>query len=84
MVKPTWLNEANIRKSLDAREILASGGHPLEQVMGDLTSFVSGEIYELITPFTPTPLIEKVKNIGFESYSEQDGSGVVKSFFRKN
>jgi hypothetical protein len=84
MEKPAWLNEAQIKQSLDAREILASGGHPLEQVMGDIAGFVQGEIYELLTPFTPAPLIEKVKNLGFESYSEQDETGLVRNFFRKN
>jgi hypothetical protein len=83
MEKPTWLIEANIKQTLDAREILASGGHPLEQVMGDITVFATGEIYELITPFTPAPLIEKVKNLGFEAYSEQAETGIVRNFFRK-
>jgi uncharacterized protein (DUF2249 family) len=84
MEKPTWLNAANIKQTLDAREILASGGHPLEQVLSDISAFKAGEIYELITPFSPAPLIEKVKNLGFEVYSEQDGSGIVRNYFRKN
>jgi len=83
MEKPAWLNEAHIKQSLDAREILASGGHPLEQVMGDIARFAPGEIYELITPFSPAPLIEKVKNLGFEAYSEQEGPGLIRNFFRK-
>jgi hypothetical protein len=83
MEKPTWLIEANIKQTLDAREIIASGGHPLEQVLNDISEFKVGEIYELITPFSPAPLIEKVKNLGFEAYSEQDGSGIVKNYFRK-
>lgn len=83
MEKPTWLNKAHIKKSLDAREILASGGHPLDQVMNEVEGFASGEIYELITPFTPAPLIEKIKNLGFEAYSEQDESGIVRNYFLK-
>lgn len=84
MEKPTWLIEANIKHTLDAREILASGGHPLEQVLSDISVYKAGEIYELITPFSPAPLIEKVKNLGFEVYSEQDRSGIVRNYFRKN
>jgi len=83
MEKPSWLNEANIKQSLDAREILASGGHPLEQVMKEITDFKPGEIYELITPFSPDPLIEKVKILGFEAYSEQESSGLVRNYFLK-
>jgi hypothetical protein len=83
MEKPSWLNEANIKQSLDAREILASGGHPLEQVIGEIAGFMPGDIYELITPFSPAPLIEKVKNLGFEAYSEQESSGIVRNYFLK-
>lgn len=83
METPSWLNKAKIKQSLDAREILASGGHPLEQVMGEIASFAPGEIYELITPFSPFPLIEKVKNAGFESYSVEDGPGLIRNYFLK-
>jgi hypothetical protein len=83
MEKPSWLNNANIKQSLDAREILASGGHPLEQVMQEIADFKTGEIYELVTPFSPAPLIDKVKNIGFEAYSEQESSGLVRNYFLK-
>jgi len=83
MEKPSWLNKANIKNSLDAREILASGGHPLEQVIGDIAGFATGDIYELITPFSPAPLIEKVRNLGYETFSEQEGSGLVRNYFLK-
>jgi len=83
MEKPIWLNEAEIKQTLDAREILASGGHPLERVLSDISNYVAGEIYELTTPFLPTPLIEKVKNLGFEAYSLQDESGLVRNYFLK-
>jgi uncharacterized protein (DUF2249 family) len=83
MEKPAWLVEAQIKQSLDAREILASGGHPLEQVMNDVAGFAPGEIYELITPFSPAPLIDKVKNLGFDTYSEQDAAGLFRNYFLK-
>lgn len=83
MEKPAWLKKAHIKQSLDAREILAGGGHPLEQVLGDVAGFAPGEIYELITPFSPAPLIEKVKNLGFETYSEQEEPGLVRNYFFK-
>jgi hypothetical protein len=81
MEKPAWLNAANIKQTLDAREILASGGHPLEQVLNEVSDLEQDEIYELITPFLPFPLIEKVKNIGFEAYSEEESGGLVRNYF---
>jgi uncharacterized protein (DUF2249 family) len=83
MQKPTWLVKANIKITLDARPILASGEHPLERVLQEADSLSSGEIYEIITPFHPMPMIEKLNVKGFESFTEQDESGLFHSFFLK-
>ena len=81
MQKPTWLDKANIKITLDARPILASGEHPIERVLREAGSLNSGEIYEIITPFPPMPMIEKLKDKGFESFTEQDETGLFHSFF---
>jgi len=73
MEKPVWLNKADIKISLDARPLLASGIHPLEQVIKETSRMAAGEIYEIITPFPPTPMVEKMRDAGFECYSEQAG-----------
>lgn len=51
----------------DAREDLENGIHPVEKVMSALSELKQGERYRLITPFTPTPLIEKAKAKGFST-----------------
>ncbi len=39
------------------------------------------EVYELVTPFTPVPLIERAQAKGFGAHAvEQDG--VVRTYFR--
>jgi uncharacterized protein (DUF2249 family) len=81
MQKPIWLVKANIKITLDARPILASGEHPLERVLQEADSLSSGEIYEIITPFPPMPMIEKLNLKGFESFTEQDETGLFHSFF---
>jgi uncharacterized protein (DUF2249 family) len=83
MQKPTWLDKAIIKITLDARPILASGEHPLERVIQEAGSLNSGEIYEIITPFPPVPMIEKLTALGFESFSEQDESALYHTFFIK-
>jgi len=82
MEKPTWLTKENIVEILDARPILATGEHPLERVMRDTGNLNSGEIYEIITPFSPIPMIEKMEAEGFESFSEQS-NGTFLTFFCK-
>jgi uncharacterized protein (DUF2249 family) len=83
MEKPTWLDAANIKISLDARAILARGEHPLERVLQESATLNPGEIYEIITPFPPMPMIEKLNAKGFESFSEQDESGLYHTCFLK-
>jgi uncharacterized protein (DUF2249 family) len=80
---PTWLNKENIVISLDVREMLASGQHPVEKVLSETATLTSGQIYELVTPFTPFPLIEKVRNQGFESYTVTISSNEVHTYFCK-
>ena len=84
MQQPNWLDKANIKITLDARPILASGEHPIERVLREADSLNPGEIYEIITPFPPLPMIEKLMDKGFESFSEQDETGVFHSFFLRS
>lgn len=83
METPAWLNKANIKKTLDARPLLASGIHPLEQVQGESSLLVAGEIYEIITPFPPFPMIEKMEAAGFDSFSDQIGGEFHTYFLKK-
>jgi hypothetical protein len=81
--KPEWLIMENIKLRFDASEMIASGGHPLTQVMQDLKDWKSGDIYELTTPFLPAPLLDKVKEKGFRVWSDEIAPGTFKSYFLK-
>jgi len=83
METPAWLNKANIKITLEARPLLAAGIHPLEQVMSETASFSAGEIFEIITPFPPMPMIEKMQDAGFEGFSEQQGGEFHTYFLKK-
>jgi uncharacterized protein (DUF2249 family) len=83
MEKPNWFQKENIKTTLDARPILAAGEHPLARVLEETKSLLPGEIYELITPFPPVPMIEKLKNAGFDCFSESDESGLFRNYFIK-
>jgi uncharacterized protein (DUF2249 family) len=83
MQKPTWLDKTKIKTTLDAREILARGEHPLERVLHETATLNPGEIYEIITPFPPMPMIEKLTALGFANYSETDDAGLFHNFFLK-
>ena len=82
MQRPDWFSEEKIVERLDARPILASGEHPLERVLQEAGNLNPGEIFEIITPFPPMPMIEKMATAGFETHSEQT-EGLFHTYFKK-
>ncbi len=80
---PAWADAAAAAKSLDARDIIRRGEHPLDRVMTELGTLSSGEVYQLITPFVPAPMIDLVKRRGFESHTVSHGPDLCHTYFRR-
>ncbi len=83
METPVWLQTDKIKIILDARPMLASGEHPLERVIRETSTLQPGEIFEIITPFIPTPMIEKITSRGFEVFVKQLGPAEVRTYFHR-
>ena len=81
--KPEWLVQRSIWKSLDARPLIESGQEPLSMVMTDLTKLPPGQIYELVAPFEPAPLIDKAQQRGFETHCTRESDGTTRTYFTK-
>jgi uncharacterized protein (DUF2249 family) len=81
--KPAWLKEEKIVKQLDARPIIEQGGHPLGEVLTGVGDLQTGEIFELVTPFMPAPLIERVVAQGFDNWSEKRAEDHFINYFLK-
>jgi DUF438 domain-containing protein len=80
---PPWASARKVTKSLDARPLLAQGTHPVEQVMAELARLAPGEVFELVTPFVPAPLVERARSIGVAAHSLSEGPGIVRTFFTR-
>jgi uncharacterized protein len=80
---PPWLEGAAIARRLDARPLLARGVHPLEQVLAELAALGPGEIYELVTPFVPGPLVERARGLGYLAHARSDEPGTVRTAFTR-
>jgi len=80
---PIWMQNATVAKSLDARPVIAGGGHPLEQVLRELKELPAGSIYLLITPFLPAPLLDLVKKQGHQVWSRKNDEGLHENYVRK-
>ena len=80
--RPAWLETGEIVETFDARPVIEAGEHALGAVMKKLKALSSGQVLELITPFEPAPLIDKIREQGFESWSTSDANGTTRSYFR--
>lgn len=63
-------------RTLDVRPLIARGEEPLEKIMQAVGSLAPGDRLLLITPFLPSPLIERLQADGFQARPERrhDGS----------
>ena len=53
---------------LDARPMLAAGEQPVNQVIADLHALGPGDIYKLVAPFLPAPLVDKASSLGISHW----------------
>lgn len=68
---------------LDVRPILAAGREPLADIMAIVTPMNAGDTLVLITPFLPSPLIEKLQAEGFEARPERRRDGAWETRFQR-
>jgi len=81
--KPGWVIEENIKLTYDAREDLENGVHPVSKVVKDIETISGDEIYLLITPFIPLPLIDIVNKKGFAAHSEKTEENKFSTFIKR-
>ena len=81
--KPEWASPENIKYEYDAREDLESGVHPVNKVVKESSEMSVNEVYLLVTPFTPAPLIDKLLSKGFEVYSEEESPAKVCTYIKR-
>lgn len=78
--EPAWFSLSRIVKSFDARPMLESGVQPIKKAFAECENLKEGDIYELITPFLPAPLIEKAREKGYHAWAREDPKGVFKTY----
>lgn len=81
--QPGWINEAKINMTYDARIDLENGNHPAAKVTKEILTLEGNDLYLLITPFFPGPLVDIIKDKGFETYSLTKSADEVHTFIKK-
>ncbi len=82
-VKSEWFDKNKIETEFDAKEMLARGEHPVNQVIADLNKMESGKIYKLIAPFMPAPLIDKATSLGILHWIDKIAEDDFNIYFYK-
>jgi uncharacterized protein (DUF2249 family) len=62
-------------RKLNVKPILKKGEHPFPAIQNALQSLAKGEGLELIAPFLPSPLIEKMDSEGYAYRVEHQPKG---------
>ncbi|GAB4370897.1 MAG: hypothetical protein Kow0042_13330 [Calditrichia bacterium] len=81
--RPAWVDLQKVVKTLDARPLLEAGEHPVGQVMQELETLATDQLFVLITPFIPSPLIDLAKNKGYRAWTVQEGEELFRTYFSR-
>jgi hypothetical protein len=69
--QPGWFSETRVVDELDAKDMLEAGDQPVNQVIADLSALGQGDIYKLVAPFMPAPLVDKASSLGISHWVTQ-------------
>ena len=81
---PIWLDENKIALHYDATPVINAGNSPMPEIFSQISELKAGEIFELKAPFIPAPIIDKLKEKGYDAWSVQKGSVFLNYFHKKN
>jgi hypothetical protein len=79
---PAWFDEKKITIRFDAVPLINVGNSPMAEILNHASQLKEDEIFELQAPFIPAPIIEKLKERGFQSYSVQLNDKVLNYFHK--
>lgn len=72
---PAWVRDARIVETIDADAMLEHGEHPIGRIQKLLAALQPAEVVCLIASFRPEPLLQLVKQKGFEVHAEVGPGG---------
>lgn len=81
--KPQWFSKELIVTEFDAKDMLARGEHPVNQVIADLNNMERSRIYKLVAPFLPAPLIDKASSLKILHWVEKIADDDFNIYFYK-
>ena len=68
-------------RTLDVRPLLARGEDPFRKIMATVAALREGESLLIVSPFLPSPLIERLQGDGFDARPERSSDGAWRTHF---
>lgn len=81
--KPVWVNKDRVVIEYDAMIDLENGIHPAGKVTKEIHALNEDELYLLITPFVPAPLLQMVVDKGYEYYVDKLDEQVYETYIKR-
>ena len=81
---PDWADERHVVATLDARPLIERGDHPMQLIISNLKRLEPGQVFTLVTPFVPAPIIDHARSLGFESWTKKVDANTYTTFFRRH
>lgn len=81
--KPDWIIPEKIKFEYDISIDLENGLHPAAKVTKEVLQLNDGELYLLISPFVPAPLIKILEEKGFDVYTEKQNESLFHNYIKK-
>lgn len=79
--EPDWFTEEKIKVRFDATPVINAGQNPMQEILNYLEKISQEEIFLLITPFIPAPIIELINKKGYVHYCEKKNDEVFHTYF---
>jgi hypothetical protein len=80
--RPEWVQKMKVVETFDAGSLIDSGGFPLHEINPKLKEMKEGEMFLLITPFLPAPMLDAMKKQGYQCWSTEE-KGQHKTYIGK-
>lgn len=68
-------------RTLDVRPLIAKGEEPLAKILALLQQVGPGEAFIIVSPFIPSPLIERLQSQGYSARPEHRPDGGWQTHF---
>jgi len=80
-VRPPWFKPEAVTGTLDIRDMLDRGEQPVHEVLAALSKLGKKEIFQIIAPFVPAPLLDKTLGLGYQHWVDQSIEKEIRVYF---